>query len=220
MAIEEYWLVDSVGGGIGSLRKRELAIDVGANVGDWTAELSRIFTRVVAYEPDSRARVRITEADNVAVLPTAVSHQNGRASFFLRPDAGQNSLLEVHPIGAGSQAPAPVTATVEVSTVSLDTAHPDGADLVKIDVEGAECDVLRGCSADGRWARALFIVECHDTRRDVAEQLWRLGKRVELHRHPCVTAHPGHCWLIGSPVLQDLFSVDCLPSIVYPRVGE
>jgi FkbM family methyltransferase len=199
LAIEEYWLVDAVGGGVATLRRRELAIDVGANVGEWTAELARIFTRVVSYEPDSRARVRITESDNVTVVPAAVSSRDGQATFFLRPDAGQNSLLEEHPIGAGSQAPAPVTATIEVKTVSLDASHPDGADLVKIDVEGAECDVLRGCSNNGRWGRTLFIVECHNTRPDVAEQLWRLGKRVELHRHPCVTAHPGHCWLIGRP---------------------
>jgi FkbM family methyltransferase len=197
LAIEEYWLVDAVGSGIGSLRRRELAIDVGANVGDWTSEFAKIFTRVVAYEPDSRARVRITESDNVTVIAAAVSSTDGTASFFLRPDAGQNSLLEHHPIGAGSQSPAPVTATIDVRTVSLDEAHPEGADVVKIDVEGAECDVLLGCSADGRWSRTLFIVECHDTRPAVADQLWRLGKRVELHRHPSPTAHPGHCWLIG-----------------------
>lgn len=199
MAIEEHWLVDAVGAGIGALRRRDLAIDVGANVGEWTAELARTFAEVVAYEPDSRVGALIAPAENVTVVPAAVSFADGQASFFLRPNAGQNSLLEVHPIGAGSQAAAPVAAKIEVRTVSLDSQHPVGADLVKIDVEGVEGDILAGCCDDGRWNRTLFIVECHDTRADVAEQLWRLGKQVEIHRHPSAAAHPGHCWLIGRP---------------------
>lgn len=197
--LDEQWLIAPTGRAIAMLARHELAIDVGANAGNWTAELAKTFTRVVAYEPDIRAINLIPEIENVTVVEAAVSSRDGEARLYLRPDAGQNSLLYDHPIGAGGQSDAPSVAAVTVASVTLDSRHPDGADFVKIDVEGAEQDVLAGCSSGGRWARTVFVVECHNTRQAVAEELWRLGKRIELHRHPDPTAHPGHCWLIGRP---------------------
>jgi FkbM family methyltransferase len=197
--LDEQWMITPTGRAISMLARHELAIDVGANVGNWTVELAKTFTRVVAYEPDRRAINLIPQIDNVTIVEAAVSNRGGETSLYLRPDTGQNSLLEDHPIGGGGQSPAPVEAVTTVSSVTLDSQHPDGADFVKIDVEGAEQDVLAGCSAGGRWSRTVFVVECHDTRQAVVEELWRLGKRVELHRHPLHGAHPGHCWLIGRP---------------------
>lgn len=199
MPIEEYWLSDALAKGIEGIARRELAIDVGANRGDWTAELSGSFTKVIAFEPDRRVSSEIPRLSNVEVRPQAVCDSCGRVSLHLRPDAGQNSLLREHPIGAGGQSPAPVVDTVQVSCTTLDEAAPEGADLVKIDVEGAEAAVLRGCLANGNWARTVFVVECHDTRAAVAEELWRLGKRIRLIRHVSPSAHPGHCWLVGEP---------------------
>jgi FkbM family methyltransferase len=199
MPIEESWLVDAVGQGMASIYCRDLAIDVGANVGEWTAELSNLFASVLAFEPDHRAAARITRSENVTVHPVAVSLRDGKSPFYLRTNPGQNSLLQVHPIGAGSQAPAPVVGQPTVETVRLDTVAPGGADFVKIDVEGAEEQVLMGCEDVARWSRTMFVVECHDTRRVVVEQLWRLGKTVRLVLHPSPSAHPGHCWLIGMP---------------------
>jgi len=197
--MQEQWLVLPTGRAMAMLARHQLAIDVGANVGDWTFELAKTFTNVVAYEPDQRAIDKIPKIENATIVRAAVSSRDGESAFYLRPDAAQNSLLEEHPVGAGGQAPAPVESTSLVRTVTLDSQYPDGADFVKIDVEGAEQAVLLGCSGDGRWSRTVFVVECHDTRHDVVEELWRLGKRVELHRHPDPKAHPGHCWLIARP---------------------
>lgn len=197
--MQEQWLVMPTGRAMAMLARHQLAIDVGANVGDWTVELAKTFTKVVAYEPDPRAIAAIPAIENAVIVAAAVASRDGESAFYLRPDAAQNSLLEEHPVGAGGQAPAPIESTSLVRTVTLDSQHPDGADFVKIDVEGAEQAVLAGCSADGRWSRTVFVVECHDTRHAVAEELWRLSKRVELHRHPAPTAHPGHCWLIARP---------------------
>jgi FkbM family methyltransferase len=197
--LDEQWLIMPTGRAIAMLAQHKLAIDVGANVGNWTAELAETFERVVAYEPDRRALDVIPKIENAEIVEAAVSDHDGEARLYLRPQAGNNSLLYDHPIGAGSQSPAPVESAVTVASVTLDSRHPDGADFVKIDVEGAEQDVLAGCSDVRRWARTVFVVECHDTRQAVAEELWRLRKRVELHRHPDPTAHPGHCWLIGRP---------------------
>jgi FkbM family methyltransferase len=196
--IEEYWLADAVEKGLGKIARRELAIDVGANRGDWSSELSKGFTKVIAFEPDRRIAVEIPSLPNVEVRNQAVCDSVGSVALYLRPDSGQNSLLSVHPIGAGGQSPAPVVDTIQVACTTLGAVSPDGADFVKIDVEGAEASVLRGCLGSA-WARTVFVVECHDTRGEVVEELWRLGKRVRLIRHPSSSAHPGHCWLIGEP---------------------
>jgi FkbM family methyltransferase len=199
MPIEEFWLANSATRAVAAMGRRGLAIDVGANKGEWTLELAAAFNKVIAFEPDSRVRDGIALPPNCDLRSEAVCEYPGVARFYLRPDAGQNSLLEDHPIGAGGQSAAPVIESVDVPTTSLDLAAPDGADFVKIDVEGAEVLVLRGCKNLQGWSRTFFIVECHNTRPAVAEELWRLGKRVSLVRHIYASAHPGHCWLIGEP---------------------
>lgn len=198
LPIDEYWLIDGVGRSVARIPRRDLAVDVGANRGDWTVELAKTFTRVVAFEPDPRASSEIPVLPNAEVRGEAVCSLDGSTAFHLRPDPLQNSLLENHPIGGHSQCDAPVASTVVVPCTTLDSSFPDGADFVKIDVEGAEGAVLGGCLA-GVWSRTVFVVECHDTRADVVEHLWRLGKRVSLFRHVSPEAHPGHCWLIGEP---------------------
>jgi hypothetical protein len=72
---------------------------------------------------------------------------------------------------------------------------PEGADFIKIDTEGFEVNVLRGCQTN--WGRTFFIVECHDNYDQVHNELQRLGKSIKKINHPIPGAHPGHCWALG-----------------------
>lgn len=200
MSIEESWLVDYVLESPG----RSIAVDVGANRGQW----SRLFVesgfeRVVAIEPDHRASDHIDRSPGVEVVEAVASSEEQEASgsvlLYLRQSPDQNSLLELHPIGAGGCADAPPVSSVLVKCVSLASVCPSGADFVKIDVEGAESSVLSACSEDGRWDRCVFLVECHDTLAEVQGHLSRLRKKVTVVPHPSPSAHVGHCWAIGSP---------------------
>lgn len=201
MPIEETWLIDIVGHSIANLSARELAIDVGANRGSWTAELAKAFMDVVAIEPDERNNLleSVADLENVSVVEAAAWHEDGSVTLHRRESPEQNSILEQHPIGGGACMPAPVIDSVQVSSVRLDTVSPEGADFVKIDVEGAEVEVLKGCVEDGTWDRTVFVVECHGTYDAVVEELERLGKEVTKVPHPYVGAHVGHCWAVGSP---------------------
>lgn len=178
-------------------KQRKLAVDVGANTGEWTRSLAGEFSKVVAVEPDPRAYASIEENEVVSLVQAAVSGKTGGSVLHLRPKPDQNSLLETHPVGADGGSDAPVVDSVDVETVALDDLCPGGADLVKIDIEGAEVEALRGCSGS-RWDRTLFVVECHDTLDSVRQELERLGKDVEVVPHP-FPSHSGHCWAIGSP---------------------
>ena len=196
MPIEETWLTDAVGNAIGSLQSRKLAIDVGANKGDWSAELSPLFERVIAVEPDRRNPVE--SKGNVFVVWGAAWKESGTVTLYKRPSPDQNSLLEQHPIGAGACEPAPVVEQQAVDCCTLNDIAKDGADFVKIDVEGAEPEILSACER-GVWDRTVFVVECHDTFDSVCGHLVRLGKMVTRIPHPSPTAHRGHCWAVGAP---------------------
>ena len=192
----EFWLTEPVMSGIGRLKSTSLAADVGANVGTWAVPLCQMFDEVVAFEPDERNYSLIPNIENLTVVKAAVSDVTGECPFFVRSSSGHNSILEMHPIGGDGMAPVPVVEEKAVQCFSLDDACGNGADFVKIDIEGGEVVALQGIVDVLKWSRTLFVVECHDTFYDVERELARIGKRVTRIPHPLVS-HPGHCWAIG-----------------------
>jgi FkbM family methyltransferase len=190
----EFWLQKPVSDAIGRLRDRKIAIDVGANAGLWTLPLSESFDTVIAAEPDERVSFDVPE--NATLLRVVVCGHTGEETLHLRSTTGHNSILEKHPIGGDGMADVPVVESRVLPCVTLDDLSSDGADFVKIDVEGGECEVLSGCRDIEKWERTVFLVECHDTFNDVLRELIRLGKSVTMIPHP-LHAHPGHCWAIG-----------------------
>jgi FkbM family methyltransferase len=193
----EIWLDLPVTNAISGLEVKSLAVDVGANVGSWSIPLTKLFDNVVAFEPDERNFDLIPSADNLTVVKAAISDFTGQTPFFLRETSCHNSLLPDHPIGGEGMRHVPVIEELQVPCITLDDACEDGADLVKIDIEGGEVIALRGCLDAGRWSRTVFIVECHGTYSDVESELVRLGKTVTKIDHPLAGSHPLHCWALG-----------------------
>lgn len=171
----------------------ELAVDVGANKGDWVSELRSRFKKVVAIEPDERISSNILRRSNIELIKGVIGDIDGEVDIFLRPHAGHNSLLSEHPIEDPSRVP--IVGVLKVRSFKLDTLFPNGADFVKIDTEGFEVNVLRGCQ--NSWDRTTFIVECHNNYDGVVIELLRLGKSIEKIKHPHPNAHIGHCWIIA-----------------------
>ena len=138
------------------LRRGDVAVDVGANIGIFTLAMGRavgVTGRVVAYEPNPEvaellrdnvylnANRRTLTAD-VRIRRVAAGAGPGTASLIVRPKhRGMGTL------GHTDGGPAPGDPTVhEVEVVTLDDelSHLVEVRLVKIDVEGHELDVLRG----------------------------------------------------------------------------
>jgi len=123
----------------------KVAVDAGANRGDWTAELLRQVpsARVVCIEPEpgnaEYIRSRFAAQANVTVEPVAVGGDNGK-SFFL-PEGGAGS-------GLGHVVSTAYPLSIEVPTRTLDTIAKErdfsSIDLVKCDVEGSELPALCG----------------------------------------------------------------------------
>ena len=145
---------------------RSTVLDVGANVGAYTIlfALWAHAGHVVAFEPSPDARAGLRRhidlngvAPRVCVEPFAVCAVTGTASFRADAFSGANALVPEVP---GSRA------TITVRTTSLDEyceargTHPD---VVKIDVEGAELDVLRGARRTLAQPGLTAFVEFHPT---------------------------------------------------------
>ena len=166
------WSLASAGGGYGSGRRaaRQLRLvagliragdvvwDVGAHHGFVTLTAARsagAAGAVHAFEPSQRNRwflqrhVRWNGLENVQVHGWAVGAFDGTARF------GGGSTSKQFSLGGGDQ-------TVEVRTARtlIDSAVAPRPDFVKMDIEGAEADVLES-SLDALGGAARMLVAVH-----------------------------------------------------------
>lgn len=144
--------------------KTEIAFDVGANVGLYTAVLARSSRRVVAIEPnrDCARYLRRLRLRNVNVIEAAAAEAEGTATLHVsETHHGCGTLLPVPPAGAA----VPCNLSYTVATTSLDAVAAaqlkpgEKIGLVKIDVEGSELGVLRGAAEVLARHRPNLIVE-------------------------------------------------------------
>jgi FkbM family methyltransferase len=144
----------------------DVVLDVGANVGAYTLLFGRWVGpagRVFAFEPAPEARRGLERhialnglASRVAVRAEAMTDRRGVARFTASGPAGDNRLVPASRAGLDVQ-------TISIDDFCADTnARPA---LIKIDVEGAELDVLTGA------------------RRTIAARRGAIRIYVELHPH-------------------------------------
>lgn len=140
-------------------------VDVGANLGDYTIIASRLVGsrgRVVAFEPDPgnsswlSKSITKNQLANVEVRHEALSDRDGEANLFLGEVSGWHTLKEGQlPREAGM---------VSVRTVRLDSLNFERMDLVKVDVEGAEYEVVQGAVEQLKRHRPMLLIDLHPTR--------------------------------------------------------
>lgn len=160
-----------------------IVIEVGANVGAHTVQLSRLARKVIAFEPQRLAfqalcgNLALNSCANVQAHQMAVAYRPGSVSVVqLDPDAPNN----VGGLSLKAEVPG-VAERVPVTTL----AHMP-CDFLKLDCEGMELDVLKGCEAMLRTKRPIVYAECDrpDQRDVVPAFLLDLGYTVYHHRPP------------------------------------
>ena len=155
--------------------------DVGANVGFFALAGARHVGpagAVYAFEPvpESAATIRASAGLNGLANLEVIEKATGGA-------AGQDRLLLVEDLSWSRlerQGPHPRTLdTLEIEIVAIDDLVADGRlrppQLVKIDVEGAEIDVLAGMRKTIEQHRPAIVCELHDTGAAFVETMEALG---------------------------------------------
>jgi FkbM family methyltransferase len=215
-----YYAADYEPGTFGFLRAwcrpGDTVLDVGAHIGLFTVFMSRLVGpagRVLSFEPTPctcgvlRETVRINFCEsNVEVHQAAVSKGSGRGILFDTGDvlSNANSLVPTR----RSQC------EISVATVSIDEVVPRGEEvrLLKIDVEGAELDVLRGAGRTFATSPPAVHLGLHPPQIRQAggtlEEIWDLlrdHRMAVFHNHEPVDK-PWFC------DRDDLFEVQALSS--------
>ena len=167
-------------------------LDIGAHHGFYTLLASvRVGRegRVIAFEPSPRERerlgrhIRFNKCKNVQVEPVALGNVAGRSDFFI-VEGYSDYCNSLRPPAVEEQ-----TRTIQVDVTSLDEylsrSRIVEVDFIKLDVEGAELDVLRGAKSilEAGQRRPVLLVEVFDIRtrpwgypaRDLVHFLHRLG---------------------------------------------
>ncbi len=141
-----------------------VVVDVGANLGDFTLVAAKAVGprgKVVAFEPDPQNFGWLTKSvdrngfKNIEIRQEALSANEGTAPFFLSDVSGWHTLKAGQIPLSGERAP------ITVQTRPLDTLALDRLDVVKIDVEGAEYEVLSGAERHLTQFRPLLFVDLH-----------------------------------------------------------
>ena len=161
--------------------------DCGANVGYYTLLLSRLVGprgKVIAFEPLPR---------NVALLKRHVA-MNGCSNVSIEETALSNVDGTVRIHAAGPMSKIDPTGEIEVICRKIDSLDLTPPDLMKIDIEGAELDMLAGAESVIRAHHPSIVLSLHLTptrARACAQSLEALGYSVVWSAHDEICATHG-----------------------------
>ena len=152
------------------LRPGDIALDIGANIGSHTLHLARDVGphgRVFAFEPTTFAYRKLLE--NIAMNPDVASRITAEQIMLVGPGASrlEPELYSSWPLTSDERVHAEhrgrLMSTTGARAVSLDayllSARVPSLALIKLDVDGHECSVLRGAAGTIARFRPRIIME-------------------------------------------------------------
>jgi FkbM family methyltransferase len=181
--------------------------DVGANVGFVTVIAARLVGekgRVYSFEPvpalanQAQYNAGLNQFQQVVIYRSALGDHDGDASFQLAPDVMTGALVsQDSPL---RQKAGVLRVKVRQLDTLVETDKLTPPDMMKIDVEGAEADVLDGGVQVLRKARPILIIEVHSTNEVVADRIAALDYvgRVLGSSAPIRSA-PSHATVVAVP---------------------
>lgn len=169
------------------LSKDDIVIDCGANVGEITNILARKGSKVFAFEPNPYAfmelKRRFKNISNVQCVQAGVHHENGTMRLYLHEWAQENQVLW----STGSSILACKSNISKDNYVEIEVIDFSGfisslhrnIKLVKMDVEGAECEILMKMINTGIIQKIDYMfVERHDHK--IPELKLAMGKIEQM----------------------------------------
>jgi FkbM family methyltransferase len=161
------------------LKAGHIFYDIGANVGFFSiiaAQLVGDTGKVYAFEPGEgnaqsiRHNAQLNNFSQIEVIEKAVSHTSGQGQLLLAKYSGGHAL-------ATADAPPDLAGKATVDLVSIDDLIAQNKieppNFVKVDVEGAELDVLKGMTETIKTYQPTVIYEVDDGDRTAYESKYR-----------------------------------------------
>jgi len=142
----------------------ELFVDVGANLGRYTVMLSPNYKRVIAIEPEPnntkylRRNIQRVGLRNIKLIQRAISDKNGFVDLYIARHSGGHSIKK-NDYNKFIKA-----IKVKATTLDVLLKNEPCVDLIKVDVEGAELQVLDGTRKVMPRIKS-WIIEIHDINR-------------------------------------------------------
>ncbi len=132
-------------------RDRDVALDIGANVGLWTRDLCQYFQQVIAIEPvaDFRAcLVKNVPTTNLKIYDCALGAEVSMIDMIITPKNTGHSHVDTASFGQG-----------KIKMQTLDGLNLPKFDYVKLDCEGYEFNIVRGGENCLKEYRPVIVVE-------------------------------------------------------------
>ncbi|MDA1315832.1 MAG: FkbM family methyltransferase [Acidobacteria bacterium] len=186
---EHEWLIET--NPSESVQPGDVVLDIGAHIGTFTAQALELgAAKVVAVEPDPgnmeclrRNFSADIAAGRVVLVEEAAWNKRETLTFHLGESSAWSSLM--HDAGGG---------TLEVSARPLDEVVKElgleSVDYIKIDVEGAEAEVLEGAAEIFRAHRPTVMVDSHQGGTG-----WMRAPEILREAHPDYESVCGPCQL-------------------------
>lgn len=161
----------------------DVAIDGGANIGDWTLLMAERFGKVIAFEPSYISEIlfdRTQHLSNVEVRVEALLDRHTKVRMIdPRKHGGKSTSLYVGEDLKG-----------EISAVTVDGFYLQSCGLIKLDLEGAELPAIIGARETIKRCHPVLIVEFERqfSRRfgreqvEVNDHILSLGYQLALER--------------------------------------
>ncbi len=184
--------------------------DIGANVGFFSIVAAKLVGdsgKVIAFEPgkDNAQAIRHNAALNnfkqIEVIEKAISNTSGSGQLLLAKYSGGHAL-------ATADAPPDLAGEITVDVVSIDDLIAQKLivppNFVKVDVEGAELDVLKGMKETIKTYQPTIIYEVDDGDRTTYErkyqELANFMHSLDYKVTPTENSYDSIDWCVGHAI--------------------
>ena len=137
------------------------AIDIGANIGNYSKQFIKYFDSVIAFEPNKDHNTMLESIQNLAVHNVALSNANEQVDYYKFEMHSVNSIslptAKWHETKYGQK---PESETVFTKCLDVFDTQPD---LIKIDVEGLQHKVIQGAINTIKQHKPTMIIDSEVT---------------------------------------------------------
>jgi len=146
-----------------STAKSPLIIDCGSNIGMATLffKLQYPESRILAFEPDPKTfgmlkrNVEENHLTDVTLFNAALSANEGQIDFFVDPDLPGSPIMSTNPLRISKE-------KMRVRATILSKEITEEVDFLKMDIEGAEVEVMNELGKSGKLALVReMVIEYH-----------------------------------------------------------